>query len=164
MDGRAKRPATRTSRAERAWMRKATLRSVHTLHVSTPTHSATFLQAKKNLLLQAGFLNLVGERGLRLSSISALRAVAAQRCLAALDSNLLRRFSSSLLQAKKNLLLQAGFLNLVGERGFEPPTPSSRTKCATRLRHSPMRAHVTAPVSKRQPLFHHLTAIAWKAN
>jgi len=27
-----------------------------------------------------------------------------------------------------------------------------------------MRAHVTAPVSKRQPLFHHLTAIAWKAN
>ena len=35
--------------------------------------------------------------------------------------------------------------NLVGERGFEPPTPSSRTKCATRLRHSPrVRAHLTA--------------------
>ena len=28
-------------------------------------------------------------------------------------------------------------LNLVGDRGFEPPTPSSRTKCATRLRQSP---------------------------
>ncbi len=36
---------------------------------------------EKKLLLQAGFLNLIGERGLRLSSISALRAVAAQRCL-----------------------------------------------------------------------------------
>jgi hypothetical protein len=26
---------------------------------------------------------------------------------------------------------------LVGVRGFEPPTPSSRTRCATRLRHTP---------------------------
>ncbi len=26
---------------------------------------------------------------------------------------------------------------LVGMRGFEPPTPSSRTKCATRLRYIP---------------------------
>ena len=32
---------------------------------------------------------------------------------------------------------EAGFSNLVGDRGFEPPTPSSRTKCATRLRQSP---------------------------
>ena len=31
----------------------------------------------------------------------------------------------------------AGFSELVGDRGFEPPTPSSRTKCATRLRQSP---------------------------
>ena len=28
--------------------------------------------------------------------------------------------------------------NMVGVRGFEPPTPSSRTKCATRLRHTPI--------------------------
>jgi hypothetical protein len=27
---------------------------------------------------------------------------------------------------------------LVGERGFEPPTPWSRTRCSTRLSHSPM--------------------------
>src|SRR5579863_9080316 len=27
--------------------------------------------------------------------------------------------------------------NLVGERGFEPPTPWSRTRCSTRLSHSP---------------------------
>ena len=27
---------------------------------------------------------------------------------------------------------------MVGVRGFEPPTPSSRTKCATRLRHTPI--------------------------
>ena len=67
------------------------------------------------------------------------------------------------LQTKKNLLFQAGFLNLVGERGFEPPTPSSRTKCATRLRHSPMGAHVTAPDCQRQPLFSGLAAFAWKA-
>src|SRR5256885_5940297 len=28
-------------------------------------------------------------------------------------------------------------LELVGERGFEPPTPWSRTRCSTRLSHSP---------------------------
>ena len=28
---------------------------------------------------------------------------------------------------------------LVGERGFEPPTPWSRTRCSTRLSHSPTR-------------------------
>lgn len=29
------------------------------------------------------------------------------------------------------------YLFLVGARGFEPPTPSSRTRCATRLRYAP---------------------------
>jgi integrase len=33
---------------------------------------------------------------------------------------------------------------LVGERGFEPPTPWSRTRCSTRLSHSP-----TAQTKKR---------------
>ena len=28
-------------------------------------------------------------------------------------------------------------VRLVGERGFEPPTPWSRTRCSTRLSHSP---------------------------
>ena len=27
---------------------------------------------------------------------------------------------------------------LVGARGFEPPTPASRTRCATRLRYAPI--------------------------
>src|SRR5580693_10295028 len=29
---------------------------------------------------------------------------------------------------------------MVGERGFEPPTPWSRTRCSTRLSHSPTAA------------------------
>ena len=32
------------------------------------------------------------------------------------------------------------FRMLVGERGFEPPTPWSRTRCSTRLSHSPTKA------------------------
>lgn len=31
-------------------------------------------------------------------------------------------------------------IRLVGVRGFEPPTPSSRTTCATRLRHTPLQS------------------------
>src|SRR5580704_16976385 len=33
---------------------------------------------------------------------------------------------------------------LVGERGFEPPTPWSRTRCSTRLSHSPTKSIVCA--------------------
>src|SRR5215470_683923 len=33
---------------------------------------------------------------------------------------------------------------MVGERGFEPPTPWSRTRCSTRLSHSPTRREGTA--------------------
>ena len=29
---------------------------------------------------------------------------------------------------------------LVGERGFDPPTPWSRTRCSTRLSHSPTKS------------------------
>ncbi len=29
-------------------------------------------------------------------------------------------------------------LRLVGVRGFEPPTPASRTQCSTRLSYTPM--------------------------
>ena len=36
-----------------------------------------------------------------------------------------------------NLLI---YKELVGERGFEPPTPWSRTRCSTRLSHSPTKA------------------------
>src|SRR5208337_2954923 len=31
----------------------------------------------------------------------------------------------------------SSLLDMVGERGFEPPTPWSRTRCSTRLSHSP---------------------------
>ena len=68
-----------------------------------------------------------------------------------------------LLQTKKNLSFQTGFLNMVGERGFEPPTHWSQTSCATKLRYSPMGAHVTATPDQRQPLFALLPSIAWKA-
>ena len=38
---------------------------------------------------------------------------------------------------KRSYLLQTIKVILVGERGFEPPTPWSRTRCSTRLSHSP---------------------------
>ena len=40
----------------------------------------------------------------------------------------------------KGLAEAKPLLNLVGVRGFEPPTPSSRTKCATKLRYTPLSA------------------------
>ncbi len=40
----------------------------------------------------------------------------------------------------KGLAEAKPLLDLVGVRGFEPPTPSSRTKCATKLRYTPMSA------------------------
>ena len=33
---------------------------------------------------------------------------------------------------------------VVGARGFEPPTPRSRTECSTRLSHAPTRRHSTS--------------------
>ncbi len=38
---------------------------------------------------------------------------------------------------QKNLSLRRGFLKVVGEEGFEPPTLWSQTRCATKLRYSP---------------------------
>src|SRR4029077_443288 len=37
----------------------------------------------------------------------------------------------------RSYLLQMIKERMVGERGFEPPTPWSRTRCSTRLSHSP---------------------------
>ncbi len=34
-------------------------------------------------------------------------------------------------------LAMTGTYDVVGARGFEPPTPRSRTECATRLRYAP---------------------------
>ncbi|SKA84556.1 hypothetical protein SAMN03097719_3807 [Pantoea ananatis] len=66
--------------------------------------SSSFIQAKKNLSLQTGFLNMVGERGLGL-----LRKPPSGRCIRNVVSltpgaNRLLRFSSSFIQAKKTCL------------------------------------------------------------
>ena len=53
-----------------------------------------YITGEKKPAYKAGFSNVVGERGLRASLMLALRAVAKARGLAALGSNLLRRFSS----------------------------------------------------------------------
>ena len=53
---------------------------------------------------------------------------------------------------------------MVGERGFEPPTHWSQTSCATKLRYSPMGAHITALLKKRQCLLLKNQLIAWKAS
>src|SRR6478672_3695584 len=37
---------------------------------------------------------------------------------------------------------------MVGERGFEPPTPWSRTRCSTRLSHSPTPATPNCCISR----------------
>jgi hypothetical protein len=36
---------------------------------------------------------------------------------------------------------------MVGVRGFEPPAPSSRTRCATRLRYTPPRHRTSSPAA-----------------
>jgi hypothetical protein len=36
---------------------------------------------------------------------------------------------------------------MVGVRGFEPPAPSSRTRCATRLRYTPPRRRTSSPAA-----------------
>ncbi len=53
---------------------------------------------------------------------------------------------------------------MVGERGFEPPTHWSQTSCATKLRYSPMGAHLTATLWERQRLFIKCLPTAWKAD
>ncbi len=49
-----------------------------------------------------------------------------------------RKIRNGLLQKIRGLGILANPLkSLVGARGFEPPTPWSRTRCATRLRYAP---------------------------
>jgi hypothetical protein len=47
---------------------------------------------------------------------------------------------------------------LVGVRGFEPPAPSSRTRCATRLRYTP------TPPSRRRPAYSGASSAAQEAS
>src|SRR6516225_11250650 len=52
---------------------------------------------------------------------------------------------------KKMRLISALFVELVGVAGFEPATPSSRTRCSTRLSHTPTdRRTYTIAVLARQ--------------
>ena len=41
---------------------------------------------------------------------------------------------------------------MVGARGFEPPTPCSQSRCATRLRHAPKQGQNISLKRERQPL------------
>ena len=51
------------------------------------------------------------------------------------------------MRMQKRQPMAAAFADvMVGERGFEPPTPWSRTRCSTRLSHSPMVTCVTLVV------------------
>ncbi len=96
-------------------------------------------ERKKPAFCKAGFSNMVGERGLRFSARSALRAVAdatLSRCARLKPpSEVLILFC---YERKKPAFCKAGFSNMVGERGFEPPTHWSQTSCATKLRYSPI--------------------------
>ena len=52
---------------------------------------------------------------------------------------------SAIDRRKKTCFFKQVSSNMVGERGFEPPTHWSQTSCATKLRYSPMGANITAP-------------------
>jgi hypothetical protein len=71
---------------------------------------------------------------------------------------------SAINRRKKTCFFKQVSSNMVGERGFEPPTHWSQTSCATKLRYSPMGANITAPPWERQSLFRKIRPIAWKAN
>src|SRR5438270_5248990 len=51
---------------------------------------------------------------------------------------------------------------MVGERGFEPPTPWSRTRCSTRLSHSPTCAVQPWMIATRQDAVG--SATGWQLN
>ncbi len=64
---------------------------------------------------------------------------------------------------QKTPALRAGVSNVVGERGFEPPTHWSQTSCATKLRYSPFaeRILLLRPISVN-PLFCKSLSIGYK--
>src|SRR5579872_1078997 len=48
-------------------------------------------------------------------------------------------------------LAMTGTYPIVGARGFEPPTPRSRTECATRLRYAPLPLTSFTRVNTKRP-------------
>ena len=111
------------ARAERPWMALAPFRSAvfpvqaRTYSYADPLHPTPIscrnfhplCYRRKKTCLFRQVSKMVGERGLPGSASLPCGPLLKQRCLAALGSNLLRRFSSSLLQTKKNLSFQTGF-------------------------------------------------------
>ncbi len=95
-------------------------------------------KCKKPLLKEQGFRMWSAREDYSSLRDSPCGPLLKQRSLALLESNLLPRRSSSLQPSDaKNPAQRAGFSNVVGERGFEPPTHWSQTSCATKLRYSP---------------------------
>lgn len=64
------------------------------------------------------------------------------------------------LPITKRMLYQLGYHGKVGLAGFEPATPSSRTRCATKLRYSPKSTSLI-PDSRGRGA--HVTASAYSA-
>ena len=61
--------------------------------------------------------------------------------------------SDSRKSATKNRLTSSNYLiGLVGVRGFEPPTPASRTQYSTRLSYTPLRKAGFRPCPKKLKL------------
>jgi hypothetical protein len=52
------------------------------------------------------------------------------------DAGTVYNFDTIVVDGKPEVVVMS-LKRLVGERGFEPPTPWSRTRCSTRLSHSP---------------------------
>ena len=55
-----------------------------------------------------------------------------------LDERLPKVLAKTLTKGRNEKVTNAGVIDfMVGTRGFEPPTPASRTRCSTRLSHVP---------------------------
>ena len=98
--------------------------------------SSFLLQAKKNLLQRSRFLKWSAREDDASLREAPCGALLKQRCLATPGSNLLRRFSSFLLQTKKNLLQRSRFLKWSAreDSNLRPsgPKPDALPSCATR--------------------------------
>jgi len=103
-----------------------------------------FTTGEKKPALKAGFSNVVGERGLRASSMPALRAVA---------NATWSRFARLKPPSEVLIFFTTGEKKPALKSRFFNPTHWSQTSCATKLRYSPNGAHLTATPSERQWLF-----------
>ena len=99
-----------------------------------------FRQMKRLKFSSKPLILWVGARGLlRASCPPPLRGRTScdQICSRQICRPLLGSNQAPLLRAQKKPLRSDFFHELVGARGFEPPTPATPLQCATRLRHAP---------------------------